>query len=188
MEQLQKAGIFCTSSKKCSRRLSILLANGFIRSYCLNTGKLFYILAPKGGEAINLVESWHSSRYRFAQSTVTNQLILTDFALAMGIDYLPREKVLERFLKADYGALLKVSRLSDNYFEKDNILHVLVIDNQLSLKYFTERVKAYSKLPTDLRDSMMIVFLVFTEAKKIQVLKLSSGRIRIKVLKAIWKY
>lgn len=189
VEQLQKTGIFCSSLKKCSSRLSNLRTNGLIKSYRLNTGKLFYILSPRGGEAIDLVDSWHSARYRFAISTVVNQLILTDFALAMGIDYLPREKALERFLKASYGDLLKVSRLSDTYYEKDNLLHVLVVDNQLSMKYFAERVKAYSKLPPDLQDNMMIVFLVFTEAKRNQVLKLSSGgRVRIKVLKANWKY
>lgn len=188
VEQLQKAEIFRSSPKKCSNRLLILRNYGFVKSYRLSTGKLFYVLTPKGGEAIDLVDSWHSTRYRFAKSTVINHLVLIDFALAMGIDYLPREKALERFLGASYSALLKVSRLSDTYYEKDGILHVLVVDNQLSMKYFAERVKAYSKLPAELRDSLVIVFLVFSEAKRSQVMKLASSRVRIKVLKANWKY
>ncbi|MDF9409504.1 MAG: hypothetical protein A4E52_00063 [Pelotomaculum sp. PtaB.Bin013] len=189
VEQLQKAGIFRSSSKKCGSRLSILRANGFIKSSRLNSGKLFYILTPKGGEAIDLIASWHSARYRFAISTVVNQLVLTDFALYMKIEYLPREKALERFLEASYGELLKVSRLSDTYYMKDGLLHVLVVDNQLSMKYFAERVKAYSNLPAEMRESIKIVFLVFSEAKKIQVKKLSSGsRVKVNVLKASWKY
>jgi len=158
VEQLQKAKIFCSSYKKCSSRLLILRSNGLIKSYPLNSGKLFYILTPKGGEAIDLPDYWHSRRYRFAQSMVINQLILVDFALAMGIDYLPRKTALERFLKASYGELLKVSHLSDTYYEKDGLLHVLVVDNQLTMKYFSERVKAHSKLPADLRDGLVVVF------------------------------
>jgi hypothetical protein len=188
VEQLQNAGVFHTSYKKCSSRLAILRKNGFIKSYRLNTGRLFYVLTPKGGEAIDLFDNWHSARYRFAQSTVINQLILTDFALAMGIEYLPRKKALERFLKADYGELLKVSRLNDNYFEKDGVLHVLVVDNRLGLKYFSERVKAYAKLSAELRDRIIVVFLVFNEVKKSQVGKLNGGEVRIKVFKANWKY
>lgn len=189
VEQLQKAGIFCSSPKKCGSRLAILRGNGYVKSYRLSTGKLFYVLTPRGGEIIDLADSWYSTRYRFAHSTVINQLILVDFALAMQIEYLSREKALERFLKANYGELLKVSRLSDIYYEKNGLLHVLVVDNQLSMKYFAERVKAYSKLPADLRENMTVVFLVFADAKKNQVLKLSAGsRVRIKVLKAKWKY
>ncbi|OQA09373.1 MAG: hypothetical protein BWY65_01119 [Firmicutes bacterium ADurb.Bin373] len=188
VEQLLRAGIFCASAKKCGARLAILRGNGFIKSYRLDTGKLFYILTPRGGEVIELTDSWHSSRYRFAQSTVINQLVLTDFALAMGIEYLAREKALERFMAARYGELIKVSRLSDTYYEKDSLLHVLVVDNQLSMKYFAQRVSAYSNLPAGMRDSLVVVFLVFSESKKSQVLKLAVGGIRIKVLKAKWKY
>jgi len=190
VEQLRKAGIFDSSIKKCYQRLLVLRKNGLIKAARLSSGKLFYVLAPRGGEAIDLADSWHSARYRFATSTVVSQLILTDFALAMGgIEYLPREKALERLLKASYGELLKVFRLSDVYYERDGVLCVLVVDNRLSMKYFAERVKAYSKLPADMRENVIIVFLVFSEAKRNQVLKLSLGsRVRIKVLKAKWKY
>ena len=93
-------------------------------------------------------------------------MVLTDYALAMGIEYLFREKALERFFDASYDVLLKVSRLSDIYYEKDGLLHVLVVDNQLSMKYFTERVRAYSNLPLEMRHSLAVVFLVFSEVKK----------------------
>lgn len=183
-----KAGIYDTANKTCYKRLSVLQGAKLLRSHKLPSGGLYYILTPKGGEVIELTDSWHSARYRFAQSTVINQLVLTDFALAMGIEYLAREKALERFMAARYGELIKVSRLSDTYYEKDSLLHVLVVDNQLSMKYFAQRVSAYSNLPVNLRDSLVVVFLVFSEAKRSQVLRLAGGGIRIKVLKAKWKY
>jgi len=157
-----------------------------LKSYRLANGKLFYCLTPKGGEEIDLPDAWHSSRYRFARSTVINQLILTDFALAMGIEYLPREKVLERFMEAKYSDLRRVFRSNDVFYEKDGVLYVLIIDNQLSLKYFSERIRAYSKLPGT-RENIVIVILVFSDTKKSQVVKLAGG-VKIKVLKASWKY
>lgn len=167
----------------------ILRNNGLVKSSRLNSGKMYYCLTPRGGEVIDLEDSWYSARYRCAKSTVVNRLILIDFALAMGIDYLPREKALGRFLEANYDALVRVSRLSDVYYEKDGVLHVLVVDNQLSMKYFQERVKAYSGLPAELREGLEVVFLVFSDAKKSQVIRLAAGAgVKIKVLKASWKY
>jgi len=183
VEQLMKAGIFCSSVKKCVARLAVLRKNGYIKSYRLANGKLFYCLTPKAGEAIDLPDAWY--RYRFARSTVINQLILTDFALAIGIEYLPRENVLERFMKAKYSDLRRVFRSNDVFYEKDGVLHVLIIDNQLSLKYFSERIRAYSKLPGTREN---IVILVFSDTKKSQVVKLAGGNVKIKVLKANWKY
>lgn len=161
VEQLQKAGIFCSSPKKCKNRLLILRNNGLIKSSRLESGKMYYGLTPRGGEVIDLPDAWHSSRYRFARSAVINQLILTDFALAVEAEYIPREKVLERFMKAKYSELRKIFKSNDVFFEKDGVLHVLVTDNQLSLKYFSERVKAYSKLPADLQEGVVIVFFGF---------------------------
>lgn len=189
MEQLQKAGIFKTAYKTCYKRLIVLQSMKLIKINKLPGGLMFYQLLPRGGEMIDLKDSWYSSRYRCAKSTVVNQLVLTDFALAMGIDYLPRDKALGMFFKADYDAILKVSRLSDTYYEKEGTLHVLVVDNQLSMKYFQERVRAYSGLPVELRGGLAVVFLVFSEAKKSQVMKMASGAgVKVKVLKASWKY
>ncbi len=189
MEQLQKAGIFSSSLKKCSNRLSILRNHGFIKSDRLNSGKLYYALTPKGGEVIELADSWYSARYRCAKSTVVNKLVLTDFALALGIDYMSRDKALEKFFEASYDALLKISRLSDVYYVKDNLLHVLVVDNHLSMKYFSHKVKAYSDLPPELRGGLAVVFLVFNDAKKNIVMKLAAGTgVRVKVIKSNWKY
>lgn len=162
---------------------------GYIRASSLVSGKLYYFLTSRGGEIIDLEETWYSSRYRPAKSTVINQLVLTDFALSMGIEYLSRDAALERFIHADYDAFNKISRLSDNYFVKDDKLNVLVIDNQLSMKYFHERIAAYSRLPTTFHDVITVVFLVFTEAKRKQVIKISAdSQVRIKVMKANWKY
>lgn len=189
MEQLQKAGIFNSSAKKCNERLSILRKNGLIKSGRLNSANLYYMLTPRGGEKIDLLDSWYSSRYRCAKSTVINQLVLTDFALAAEIDYLPQKKAVGKFLEANFDALIKVSRLSDCYYEQDGILHILVVDNQLSMKYFQERVRAYSGLPADLLGSLAVVLLVYSEAKKNQVMKLAAGAgVRIKVIKSNWKY
>lgn len=189
VEQLQKAGIFKAAYKTCYHRLAVLQSAKLIKSNKLPGGLLYYQLLPKGGEVIELADSWYSARYRCAKSTVVNQLVLTDFALAMGINYLSRETALKRFLDASYDNLLKVSRLSDVYYEKDGALHVLVVDNQLSMKYFQERVKSYSGLPVELRGGLVVVFLVFSEAKKIQVLKVAAcSGVKVKVFKAAWKY
>lgn len=189
VEQLQKAGIFHTAYNTCYKRLHLMQKAGLIKAIRLKNGKLVYYLSPGGGEVIGLVDSWHSKRYRCAASTVVNQLVLVDFALAMKVDYLPREKALERFVAASYDALARISRLSDVYYEKDGMLHVLVVDRKLSMKYFQERVKAYSGLPVELRDGLVVVFLVFSEAKKNQVLRLAAGGpVRVKVYKSSWKY
>ncbi|OPX92604.1 MAG: hypothetical protein A4E53_00395 [Pelotomaculum sp. PtaB.Bin104] len=188
IEQLQKAGIFKAAYKTCYHRLAVLQGAKLVKSNKLPGGLLYYQLLPRGGEMLELADSWYSSRYRCAISKVVNQLVLTDFALAVGVDYLPREKALKRFLDASYDNLLKVSRLSDVYYEKDGLLHVLVVDNQLSMKYFQERAKAYSNLPAGLREGVVVVFLVFSEAKRNHMMKLAGSGVRIKVLKATWKY
>lgn len=190
-DHLLRAGIYNSSRKKCVARLSALRKSGYLKSYRLPTGHHFYLVTPKGGEAIGLLDAWHSIRYRPpAVSTIINQLVAVDFALAAGIDqYLSRQVVLDRFLEADYSVLLKILKSTDRFYQKDGVLHALVIDHQLSLKYLAERAKAYSNLPPSVRENLTVVFLVFSETKKAQILNMVAGsKARIKVFKANWKY
>lgn len=74
-------------------------------------------------------------------------------------------------------------------FERDGQLNVLVIDYQYSLKYLAGRVKLYSRLPPEIRGQLLVNYLVFTEIRQKQVIKAAAGMgVRVKVLKANWKY
>jgi len=156
----------------------------------LGSRRIYYYLTPKGGEVIGLTVPWYARIYRNAcVDTVLKSLVACDFALALGIEYLPRREVLNRWMDADYDVLARCLRSSDLFFEKDGWLHVLAIDYQYSLKYLMERVKQYSRLPPAIREQLVIDFLVFSEAKQKQVLKAAADSgVKVKVLKANWKY
>lgn len=189
IEHLFRDGIFDTATTKFKtayRRLYVLGDRKLIRSRPLPAGQLFYHLLPRGGEMIGLTDDWYSLRYRCAPSTIIKELLKIDFALAMNVKYLSQREVLARLMEADYGALAGISRTTDVFYEKDGLLHVLVMDTRLTTKYFQERVKAYAKLPPA---SIAVVFLTFSEAKKEQALRLAAGSaVQVKVLKSKWKY
>ncbi|OPX85780.1 MAG: hypothetical protein A4E53_03375 [Pelotomaculum sp. PtaB.Bin104] len=190
LDQLIKVGIFLTSRKKAYNRLLSLRRANLVNSYRLSCGQVYYYLAPKGGEVIDLPNMWHSKIYRNAgMDTVVKSLITCDFALAMGIDYLPRQEVLNCFIEANYSLLEKCLRSSDLFYEKGGALNVLVIDYQYSFKYLAEKLKLYSRLPLEIRDKVTVNFLLFDETRQKQILRVAKDfRIRVKALKANWKY
>lgn len=189
-DQLQKAGVFTGAYNTCYKRLLALRRGKLIHSGRLSCGKMYYYLTPRGGEAVGLVIPWYAKLYRNAgMDVVLKHLVACDFALAVGIEYLPRREVLGRWMEADYDVLAKCFRCSDLFFEKESVLNALVIDYQYSLKYLTERVKLYSRLPPGIREQLVINFLTFSETRQKQLIKVAAdAAIRVKVLKANWKY
>ncbi|WP_195713580.1 hypothetical protein [Desulfallas sp. Bu1-1] len=190
LEQLFKAGVFNSARNTAYRRLLVLRRGKLINGGQLGRGRMYYYLAPRGGEAIGLVLPWYAKVYRNAGiDVVLKHLVACDFALATGVEYLPRREVLSRWMDADYDVLAKCFRGSDLFFEKEDMLHVLVIDYQYSLKYLVERVRLYGRLPPELREKLVVNFLVFAETRQQQVLELAKDvGMRVKVLKANWKY
>ncbi|SFR14998.1 hypothetical protein [Desulfoscipio geothermicus] len=190
LEQLFKAGLFSSAYNTCYKRLLALRRASLIKSGRLSCGRLYYYLTPLGGEEIGLAVPWYARIFRNAGvDTVLKCLVACDFALAMGIEYLPRREVLSRWMDADYDVLKRCLRSSDLFFEKDGWLHVLAIDYQYSLKYLAERIKLYSRLPSGIRQQLMINFLVFSESRQKQVMKAAADSgVKVKVIKANWKY
>lgn len=188
--QLQKAGIFKTSRKKCYNRLLVLRRAGLIKAGQLPRGELYYYLTPLGGEVAGLAIPWYSRWYKNARTeTVVRHLVQCDFALAAGIDYLTREEVLGQLMDADYGTLAEIFRSKDLFFQKDGRLHTLIIDYHLTIKYLQERLRAYSRLPPAWREKITVVVLVFNEVKREQVKRAAGdARVQVKILKADWKY
>ncbi|WP_166512319.1 hypothetical protein [Desulfallas thermosapovorans] len=190
MEQLFKAGVFCNAHNTAYKRLLVLRRGKFINCGQLSNGRMYYYLTPRGGEAVGLTVPWYSKIYRNAGvDVVLKHLVACDFALALGVEYLPRREVLDRLMAADYDVLAGCFRSSDLFFEKDGQLNVLVVDYQYSLKYLAERVRLYSRLPPEVRGQLVVNFLVFSETRQKRVLQLAADAgVRVKVLRANWKY
>jgi len=191
LEQLFKAGVFNGARITAYKRLLVLRRGNLIRSGQLGCGKLYYFLAPKGGELIGLVVPWFAKTYRNAgMDLVLKHLVACDFALAMGVDYLPRREVLSRWMDVNYDLLAKCFRGSDLFFENDGVLNVLVVDYQLSLKYLGNKVKLYAQLPLVIREHLVVTFLVFSEVRQRCVLRLKDGvsGLKVRALKGNWKY
>ena len=190
LDQLFKVGVFDGARITAYKRLLVLRRGNLIKGGQLGCGGLYYYLAPRGGELIGLALPWFAKVYRNAgMDMVLKHLVACDFALAMEVEYLPGREVLSRWMDVDYDLLAKCFRGSDLFFEKDGVLNVLVVDYQLSLKYLAERVRLYSRLPVYLREQLIVNFLVFSATRQKQVLKAAADSgVRVKVLKANWKY
>ncbi|OAT86811.1 hypothetical protein A6M21_16490 [Desulfotomaculum copahuensis] len=189
-EQLQKAGIFKTARKKAYNRVLALRQVNLIKAGRLESGQLYYYLAPRGGEIIGIDDPWYAKRYRDAGGDVVlKHLVACDFALALGIEYLPHQEVLNRLMAASYDVLAKCVRGNDLFYENGGLLHTLIIDYQYSLKYLSERIKLYSRLPPGVRNQLVVDFLVFDETRQKQILRAARETgLKIKALKANWKY
>ncbi|SFF97536.1 hypothetical protein SAMN05660649_00289 [Desulfotomaculum arcticum] len=190
LDQLFKSNIFTSTYKTAYKRLLVLRRGKLINGGQLSCGRIYYFLTPHGGEKIGLALPWYAKVYRNAgMDVVLKHLVACDFAFALSIEYLSRQDILSRWMDADYDVLAKCFRSSDLFFEKDGVLQVLVIDYRYSLKYLVERIKLYSRLPLDMREQLIINFLVFSETRQKQVLKAAADSgVRVKVLKANWKY
>ncbi len=190
MDQLIKAGIFTTSRKRAYNRLLVLRRANLIKACRLNCGQMYYYLSPRGGETLGLPDLWYSKLYRNAGAdTVLRSLIACDFALAADISYLPRQEVLSQLMTASYDVLAKCLRSNDLLYKKGDLLHVLIIDYQYSLKYLAERIRLYSRLPVEIQGRLMINILVFSKTRQEQVLRITrESGVRVRVLRANWKY
>ncbi|MCL5290720.1 MAG: hypothetical protein M1489_06835 [Firmicutes bacterium] len=188
--QLRKAGIFSASDKRCYKRLLLLRNSGLIQSIQLAGGQTYYHLLPKSGEIIGLKYPWYSSIFRGAgDSTAVQYLVFCDYAQAAGIDYLSTEESLRRISASNYDVLKKIIKSHDRFYEQNGLLHAMVVDFGLSMKYLAERAGAYARLPVVLRESLVVVFLTFNDAKKDAVARAVNGSgLKVKLLKANWKY
>lgn len=189
-DQLIKAGIFKCSRKRCLNRLIDLKKDGFLKSGRLSQGQAYYFLTPAGGEVAGLLDPWYSRRYKDArENKVVRELIYTDFAITMGVKYLERKVVFELLNRAGYETLNKIFKAQDHYFKINEVLHVLVLDYYYSLKSLAARVSAYTKLPHDLRDKVVINILTFSLSRKAQLARLiTKYPINVKIYKADLKY
>jgi len=164
--QLRKAGIFSASDKRCYKRLLLLRNSGLIQLSQLAGGQAYYHLLPNGGEIIELNYPWYSRIYRGAgDSTVVQHLVFCDYAQAVSIDYLSIEESLIRISELNYDVLKKIIKSNDRFYEQNGLLHALVVDFGLSMKYLAERAGAYTRLPAILRESLEVVFLTFNDAR-----------------------
>lgn len=168
----------------------MLRNSGLIQLGQLAGGQAYYHLLPKGGEIIELKCPWYSSLYRGAKdSTVVQHLVFCDYAQAVGIEYLSLEESLKGMSESNYDVLKKIIKSNDRFYEQNGLLHALVVDFGLSMKYLAERAGAYTKLPDILRESLEVVFLTFNDAKKDAVARVLNGSgLRVRLLKANWKY
>ena len=174
LEQLQKAGIFLTSRKRAYHRLYELCQGEYLKARILDRGQLYYYLTPKGGEAAGFLDLYWSSRYRDARrDLILKALTACDFSLAAGVEYISQKEALERLKSAPYDTLKSCLKGQQLYYVQVNMLHVLTIDYDLSLKYLAQKIKTYSWLPSGLRSEVVLDFLVFSETRQTQIKALS---------------
>jgi hypothetical protein len=190
LEQLQKTGIFLTSRKRAYHRLYELCQGEYLKSRTLDGGRLYYHLTPKGGEAAGFPDPYWSSRYRDARrDLVLKTLTACDFSLAVGVAYITQKDVLERLKSASYDTLKSCLKGQQLYYLQGNVLHVLTIDYNLSLKYLAQKIKAYSRLTSGLRSEVTLDFLVFSETRQAQVKALSKkSSVIVTAILGNWKY
>lgn len=190
VDQLLKAGIFQTSRKRCYNRLLQLVKGGYIQSQILAKGQGYYHLLPAGAETVGLNFPWYSRMFKGASdSTAVQYLVWCDYAQACKISYLPTRQAYQELSMASYDALKRVIKGQDRFYYQGNILHAIVADFGLSIKYLSERASAYSKLPPAIKDRLTVVFLVFNDTKRNAVAKaVQNSGLQVKLLKANWKY
>jgi hypothetical protein len=189
LEQLRKADIFLTSRKRAYHRLYELCQGEYLKARILDRGQLYYYLTPKGGEAAGFLDMYWSSRYRDARrDLILKTLTACDFSLA-GVEYISQKEVLERLKSAPYDILKSCLKGQQLYYVQGNMLHVLTIDYDLSLKYLAQKVKTYSRLPSGLRSEVALDFLVFSETRQTQVKALSKrSSVTVTAILGNWKY
>jgi hypothetical protein len=120
---------------------------------------------------------------------VLKALAALDFALATGVEYISRREVFDVLKSVSYDTLKSCLKGEQSYYTKDNVLHVLTIDFNLTLKYIAQKIRAYSHLPLGLRDSVTLDFLVFTEARQKQISALRQGAVvKVTAIQGNWKY
>lgn len=118
LEQLFKAGVFSGAHKTAYKRLLVLRRGKLINGGQLSCGRIYYYLAPKGGETIELLLPWYAKIYKNAGvDVVLKHLVACDFALALGIQYLAHREVLGRWMGADYDVLAKCFRGADLFLK-----------------------------------------------------------------------
>lgn len=191
IEQLLKAEIFTTTRKRCYCRLLELCKSKLIKSCQLANETLYYHLLPQGAEVINLDIPYYSKIFKDASdSTVVQHLVHCDYALALGIDYLATEEAFQKLsLNSSYDVLKKVVKGQDKFYYQNDVLNALVVDFGLSAKYLLERATAYAKLPGDVKNNFVVVFLTFNDSKKNAIAKTVSGSgLVVRLLKSKWKY
>jgi hypothetical protein len=190
LQQLQKAGIFLTTRKRAYIRLLQLCKGEYLKAGILGKGQLYYYLTSKGGEAADFPDLYWSSRYRDAKrDLVLKTLTACDFSLAAGVEYISKQDVLERLKSAPYDILKSCLQGQQHYYVQGNMLHVLNIDYNLSLKYLAQKIKTYSRLPSGLRNGVVLDFLVFSETRQTQVKAVSKkSAIMVTAILGNWKY
>ncbi len=190
LEQLLKAGIFLTSRKRAYHRLYELCQGEYLKARILDRGQLYYYLTPKGGEAAGFLDLYWSSRYRDARrDLILKALTACDFSLAAGVEYISQKDALERLKSAPYDTLKSCLKGQQLYYVQVNMLHVLTIDYDLSLKYLAQKIKTYSWLPSGLRSEVVLDFLVFSETRQTQVKVVSKkSAITVTAILGNWKY
>jgi hypothetical protein len=190
LEQLQKSGVFQTSRKRAYHRLYELCQAEYLKARILDRGQLYYYLTPKGGEAVGFLDPYWSSRYRDARrDLILKALTACDFSLAAGVEYISQKDALERLKSASYDTLKSCLQGQQLYYVRGNVLHVLTIDYNLSLKYLAQKIKTYSRLPSGLRSEAALDFLVFSETRQAQVKALSKkSSVMVTAILGNWKY
>jgi hypothetical protein len=120
---------------------------------------------------------------------VLKSLTACDYALATQIEYISRRDALDRLKAASYDVLKACLRGGQLYYLRGGLLHALVIDYGLSLKYMAQIVNTYCRLPPELRNEVVLDFLVFSEIRQKQVTALRRGAgVEVTAILANWKY
>lgn len=188
--QLIKAGIFESSEKSVYKRLSVLRQNKYIKSNNILKNHIYYYLAEVGGAEIGLEASYWSKAYRDAGvNTVLQILTATDYALAVGIDFMTAQEIIKRLSEVKYDVLAACIKSKDRFFEKDTRLNTLIIDYELSLKSLTHKVKRYAKLPGDIKNNFQVIILTFSLGRQQQLKGVCrDAAVRTSIVRANWKY
>lgn len=194
IEQLAKAGIFNTTKKRCYIRLLDLCKDSYIKSNQLANRTMYYHLLSKGAEILGINLPWYSRIFKGAgDSRVIQHLTFCDYAQAMSIEYIPFVRAVKNgnnlMQTIGYDTLKGVVCSQDRFYYHQGELHALVVDFGLSLKYMTQRANNYARLPAEVKNKLTVVFLVFTEGKRLTVAKaIQDSGLKAKIMKANWKY
>jgi hypothetical protein len=116
---------------------------------------------------------------------VLKTLTAHDYALATGVEYASKEAALECLKTAQYDVIKACLRGEQLYYLQDGRLNILVIDYELTLKYISQMINTYSRLPHDL--NVCLDILVFSETRQKQVMALRK-RAGVTAILANWKY
>ncbi len=190
LEQLLKSGIFLTTQKRAYHRLYELCRGGYLNADTLDKGQLYYYLTQKGGEASGFPDMYWSRRYRDARrDMVLKTLTACDFSLAAGVEYISKQEMLESLKSTSYDILKSCLQGQQLYYARGNMLHVLIIDYDVSLKYLAQKIKTYSRLTSGLHGEVALDILVFSETRQAQVKFLSKkSTVTVTAILGNWKY